>query len=129
MEKTQIATYGIVGSLVLILGGYLGTTLTDSDIDKMYICASTQEVGVFDYLSFTGRLAYFFDDKNNRHTAYCTGGKWQKLRDYADQNNIDLTALTQIKQAPTFQGENIPFKEYTGSKVVCTAQGCKEIEQ
>jgi hypothetical protein len=80
-------TYGIVGtiSMLLIFGGYL--ILTDDELDKAWYCDVNDRIGIFEYLSSTNKTGYWFED-GVRKQSTCTHSQWIPLRDYCEQQGI-----------------------------------------
>jgi len=78
---------GLVGLVFLLgaLGG--GVYLSEDDFDNAYYCSTTNEFGVFDRLSSTGRTAYWTDEEGRNRRKLC-GVTWIKLSVYAANEGL-----------------------------------------
>ena len=97
MELKQAQKYGVLGLLMLLLGGGLGTFLPD-EVDKMYYCPLTGDVGIFERFSSTMKTAYYTDPNTGDIVRVaCRSGRtyepWVKLTEYAKEQGIDISVL------------------------------------
>ena len=79
---------GIIGIIAVLLGS-LGTTLVYQD--NTYVCPLTQQVGVFDHLSHSGKTGYWYIN-GTLERASCRSGHiyeaWIPIKQYVEDNNL-----------------------------------------
>lgn len=109
--------YGIVGSLALVVGMLAGGYITGDDINKLYYCATTGDVGMFAKISSTGSRGYWTDDTGNRYKD-CKGSQWQPLHQYLESQDINLQPTAEA--APQATNEALTGKQ----SVKCNFKGC-----
>ena len=96
-------TYGLLGILSLIVAALGGTVfLTEDQLDNAYICSMNLNVVLgIDRLSSTSKTAYWFDEFGEQQSKVCRNGFWLDLRQYAEDNNLELNILLQeLNQEP-----------------------------
>ena len=78
---------GLIGVVLLLsaLGGSL--TLTSDEYDNAYYCSTSNEFGVFERLSGTGRTAYWTDDGGYNRRKLC-GVAWITLDNYIKSEGL-----------------------------------------
>lgn len=127
METNQKITYGIIGVLAVIVAAMGGTMmLTQDQLDHAYICTSNQNVVIADHLSSTYKTAYWTDENNVSKSKSCTGGIWQNLKQYAQQNNISINVL--INQAQDTNVTQSSDSEQGIIKYRCDQNNCTRIQ-
>ena len=90
---------GIIGliSMLMVMGGTL--YLTPEQLDNAFICLATEEIGVFyGGISSTGLTAYPYSENRTGYVRCKKDGVnsvWISLKDYADEQGIDILDLIQ----------------------------------
>ena len=119
--KKQIVqgTVGIIGVFLLIIGTVY---FTPDQLDNVYICLASDEVGIFyGGISGTGLSAYpHSENRTDVERCYTSTGEkstWVKLTDYLEEQGISLDEFLQPKE---IKPENI------GRKYLCSVDGCVE---
>jgi len=94
--ETQKITYGIIGILSLIVATLGGTIfLTEDQLDNAFICSINQNIVIADHLSSTTKTAYWIDEEGEDRSKVCRSGYWLPLKQYAEDNHLDLNILLQ----------------------------------
>lgn len=108
--------YGIIGLLVPLLGVVGTLVLQQGELDKAYVCSTTEEVGLFSRLSSTNRTAYPLPVGNNTGSKLCSGGVWVSCSDYGSIHNFTCSEEAE-------ETINIPVSQcivlLNGSQTVC----------
>jgi len=120
-------TYGMIGILSLIVAALGGTIfLTEDQLEDSYICSINQNIVIADRLSSTGKTAYWIDENNETQSKVCRNGYWLNLKQYAEDNNIEINILLQenlIQESNNESSNNLNKKiEYR-----CNSRECVEI--
>jgi len=93
MDTDQKITYGLFGTLFMVVAAMGGDLyLTDNELDNAYICTSNQNIGFFERFSSTMKTGYWTEDDVEK-SKVCRSGIWVKLKQYAQDNSIDLNVL------------------------------------
>ena len=75
---TTKAGYGIVGVLCVLLGFGGNVALTAEQASHVYLCPTTQNIGIFEKLSSTGKVGYYTNDLGKQASSSCSVS-WVKL--------------------------------------------------
>jgi len=129
MEKKQIAinTVGLIGILSLLIAGGI-YFIDDDQLSSAYICSVNQNVVLgIDRLSSTLKTAYWYDESGEQKSKVCRNGFWLDLRQYADDNNLELNVLLQdLNSEPVIIVKEIPVPA-EGIKWICSPESCVRI--
>ena len=97
-------TYGIIGILSLIVATLGGTIfLTEDQLDNAFICSINQNIVIADHLSSTTKTAYWIDEEGEDRSKVCRSGYWLPLKQYAEDNNLDVNILLQEGLEPVIE--------------------------
>ena len=89
-------TYGMIGILSLIVAALGGTIfLTEDQLEDSYICSINQNIVIADRLSSTEKTAYWTDEDGGTKSKVCRNGYWLNLKQYAEDNDLDINVLLQ----------------------------------
>lgn len=127
METNQKVTYGLIGLLSLIVATMGGTQfLTEDQLDNAYVCTVNENVGIFDHLSSTMKTGYWSDNTGD-HSKVCRGGIWMNLKQYAEENNIEINVLlNQVNEEKEIIKE-IPINIQAGMRFKCDSNKCERV--
>ena len=110
MDKTNLKYIGVFLLLGTILGfggnEYLDNNqnfnITIEDINSVYVCTLTEEVGTFHRLSSTNKTGYYYnedgDEKSDRCQVGITYGTWDLLTKYIEEQGNNINVLFEYKQ-------------------------------
>ena len=145
METNAKITYGLIGILSLIVAALGGNVfLTEDQLDNAFICSINQNIVIADHLSSTTKTAYWVDDQGLDKSQVCRSGYWLPLKQYAEDNNLDLNILLQEGLEPVIEpvvvptdGEDgkdgeiifIEIPSGSGGSYRCDSSKCVEISQ
>jgi len=125
METDQKGIYGAIGILALIVATLGGTIfLTEDQLDNAYICSINQNVVIADHLSSTSKTAYWINEDNETKSQVCRNGYWLNLKQYAEDNNLDLNILLQNGLIEELPQEITPQSNSGLIQYKCDQQKC-----
>ena len=129
-DLNQKISYGLIGLLFTIVATMGGTMfLTPDQLDNAYICSINQNVVIADHLSSTSKTAYWIDELNETQSQVCRNGYWLNLKQYAEDNDLDINILLQngfneeipINNTPINYTSNTQGNEkYSCDQIKCT---------
>ena len=115
METNQKVTYGIIGILSLIVAALGGTIfLTEDQLDNAFICSINQNIVIADHLSSSTKTAYWIDEEGLDQSKVCRSGYWLPLKQYAEDNNLDVNILLQEGLEPVIEPVVVPINGTDG---------------
>ena len=114
MDKKQA---GVIGLIALIAGFGGSEVLTVDQISNAYVCELTEDIGIFDHLSTSGKTAYYINNDGLEESVRCqvgrTYGLWIPLTEYAESKGVSVEQFMVNTMSET------PDKAE-----VCGRQGC-----
>ena len=122
---------GIVAIVSMLAGGFGGTMLfTQDQLDNMYVCSLTDEVGIFDRLSASMKTGYWMDDLGVEQKKACRDGRiydpWVPLEQYAEDHNVSINDLLEPKIVNDIQ--IIYESSNAGIQWECSPKSCIKIK-
>jgi len=127
METNTKIQYGAIGLLALIVAALGGTIyLTPDQLDNAYICSMNQNVVIAERLSSTFKTAYWTEN-NVTQSQTCRNGLWINLKQYAEENNIEISVLLQNINSEV-SDENPVSSAQPGKSYSCDQTKCVLIQ-
>ena len=125
MVESQAKTV-MVTFLVTFLALAGGSQYLPGDLDNVYVCDVSMEIGEFVRFSSTDYTAYPLPSGNNTGRRRCTDGSskgvWMHITDYADQQGVDLLqVLSEVNGGPSMVP--LPANPETAIQYDCPVEG------
>lgn len=118
--------YGLIGTLLLIVGFGGSQLLTQDQLDNAYVCTTNENVAIFQRLSSTTKTGYYIDDNGIEQSIVCRNGFWISLKEYALSKGVSIDSLLQKSLIVGESNFTSQWKDVTQYR--CNNQGCEVIK-
>ena len=105
-NSVYAGVFMILGALMMYGGNYYlddnsNLNISIEDIDRVYVCTLTEELGTFHRVSDTKKTGYFYDENDEEQSDRCqvgrTYGTWELLSVYLENNGKTIDDLFKPK--------------------------------
>ena len=118
--------YGLIGTLLLLVGFGGSQLLTQGQLDNAYVCTTNENVAIFQRLSSTMKTGYYLDEDGVEQSIVCRNGFWVSLKEYATSKGVTIDSLLQKSLLISDSNYTTQWKNVVQYR--CSNQGCEVIK-